>query len=134
MADPRFVDPAVDPNERPPGTCFLGVPKIVNNGPVGLARFCTLRSWLSQWSLDDSHADGVKCLARIKAPVLVVSNGADDICTPSHAQRLFDAVAHDDKAFAQIPGATHYYIGQKEHLAQAVGIVDRWLAAHGLHD
>ncbi|HKY92053.1 MAG TPA: alpha/beta hydrolase [Nevskiaceae bacterium] len=134
MADPRFVDPAVDPNERPPGTCFLGVPRIVNNGPVGLARFCTLRSWLSQWSVDDSHADGVKCLARIKVPVLVVSNGADDICTPSHAQRLFDAVAHADKALATIPGATHYYIGQKEHLAQAVGIVARWLAAHGLHD
>jgi dienelactone hydrolase len=133
MADPRFVDPAVDPNERPPGTCFLGVPKIVNNGPVGLARFCTLRSWLSQWSLDDSHADGVKSLARIRVPVLVISNGADDICTPSHAQRLFDAVAHRDKQIETIPGATHYYIGQKEHLAQAVGIVDRWLSAHGLH-
>ena len=27
--------------------------------PVGLARFCTLRSWLSQWSYDDANGDGV---------------------------------------------------------------------------
>src|SRR3546814_2629919 len=27
MADPRFIDPAVDPNDRPPGQCFLGDPK-----------------------------------------------------------------------------------------------------------
>ena len=46
MADPRWLDPSVDPNDRIPGTCYLGDPKVVNNGPVGLARFCTLRSWL----------------------------------------------------------------------------------------
>lgn len=132
MADPRFVDPAVDPNERPPGQCFLGVPKVVNNGPVGLARFCTLRSWLSQWSYDESRADGARCLARIQVPVLVISNNADDICTPSHAQRLFAAVAHNDKQLAEIAGATHYYIGQKPQLEQAVGIVDHWLDARRL--
>src|SRR3546814_11616242 len=60
MADPRFIDPAVDPNDRPPGQCFLGDPKTVNMGPVGLARFCTLRSWLSQWSYNDRHSDGVR--------------------------------------------------------------------------
>lgn len=132
MADPRFIDPTVDPNERPPGTCFLGEPRIVNMGPVGLARFCTLRSWLSQWSYDESNACGVRSLARIKVPVLVVGNGADDICTPSHTQRLYDAVAHDDKQLAQIPGATHYYLGQKPQLAEATAIVNGWLAAHQL--
>ncbi len=132
MADPRFIDPTVDPNERPPGTCFLGEPRIVNMGPVGLARFCTLRSWLSQWSYDDSNADGVRSLARIKVPVLVVGNGADDICTPSHTQRLYDAVAHNDKQLAQIAGATHYYLGQKPQLAEATAIVNAWLASHQL--
>ena len=52
--------PAVDPNDREPGTCYLGDPRIVNMGPVGLARFCTLRSWLSQWSFDESRANGVE--------------------------------------------------------------------------
>ncbi len=59
MADPRWLDPAVDPNDREPGTCYLGDPRVVNMGPVGLARFCTLRSWLSQWSYDESRANGV---------------------------------------------------------------------------
>jgi hypothetical protein len=60
MADPRWLDPAVDPNDREPGTCYLGDPRIVNMGPVGLARFCTLRSWLSQWSFDESRANRIK--------------------------------------------------------------------------
>src|SRR3546814_17526416 len=94
--------------------------------------FRSLRSWLSQWSYDDSHADGVRALARIKAPVLVIGNSADDICTPSHTQRLFDAVAHDDKQLAQIQGATHYYLGQKQQLMESVSIVDSWLLEHGL--
>ncbi|MFO7553105.1 MAG: alpha/beta hydrolase, partial [Haliea sp.] len=52
MADPKWLDPSLDPNERRPNWCYLGDPRVVNNGPVGLARFCTLRSWLSQWSVD----------------------------------------------------------------------------------
>ena len=41
MADPRWLDPAVDPNERAPRMTYLGDPQVVNNSPVGLARFCT---------------------------------------------------------------------------------------------
>lgn len=134
MADPRWLDPSIDPNEREAGTSFLGDPQQVNNGPVGLARFCTLRSWLSQWSLDESHADGEKCVARVKAPVLVLGNLADNICTPSHTQRLFDAISHEDKKKVEIPGATHYYIMQKKELEQAVSEVDSWLADHGFKD
>jgi alpha-beta hydrolase superfamily lysophospholipase len=132
LADPRWLDPAIDPNDRVPGTCFLGEPRLVNNGPVGLARFCTLRSWLSQWSVEASNADGVRSLARIAAPVLVLGNSADNICTPSHTQRLFEAVRHADKERAEIKGATHYYIGQKAQLEQAAGVIDNWLQRHAL--
>lgn len=52
------MDP-VDPNERTPGMCCLGDPQVVNMSPVGLARFCSLRSWLSQLSYDDANGDGV---------------------------------------------------------------------------
>ena len=82
MADPRWLDPTVDPNERVPGTCYLGDPQVVNMSPVGLARFSTLRSWLSQWSYDDAHADGVACGRDIAVPALVIGNLADDACTP----------------------------------------------------
>jgi len=131
MADPRWLDPAVDPNDRTPGVCYLGDPRIVNMSPIGLARFSTLRSWLSQWSLDDARADAPACLARVKAPVLVINNSADDACTPSHARRLFDAVAHEDRRFHEIAGATHYYQDQPELGAQAVGLVKAWLEDHG---
>lgn len=132
MADPRFLDPAIDPNDRKPRWCYLGDPQFVNNGPVGLARFCTLRSWLSQWSLDESHADGERCAARIGVPVLVIDNSADDACTPSHARRLYDAVAHSRKERATIAGATHYYIDQPRQVEEAVGTVGRWLEANHL--
>ncbi len=133
MADPRWLDPAVDPNDRDPGTCYLGDPRVVNNSPVGLARFCSLRSWLSQWSYDDAHADGVACGRDIAVPTLVIGNLADDACTPSHTRRLFDAIGHPDKEMHEIPGANHYYSGpdQRPALARAVGVVSDWLARQG---
>ena len=85
LADPRVLDPAIDPNEREPGVSFLGDPRVVNDGPIGLARFCSLRSWLSQWSVDDANADGVRAAADVTVPALVLSNGADNICTPAYA-------------------------------------------------
>ena len=127
MADPRWLDPSVDPNDRVPGTCYLGDPKVVNNGPVGLARFCTLRSWLSQWSFDDANACGPTSLASVSKPVLVVGNTSDDACTPSHTDALFDAVTHEHKAKIEIKGANHYYMGQPELAAEATGAVLDWL-------
>jgi pimeloyl-ACP methyl ester carboxylesterase len=134
MADPRWLDPAVDPNGREPGTCYLGDPRLVNDGPVGLARFCTLRSWLSQWSLDESNAHGERNGRNTHVPTLVVGNGADSACTPSHTRRLHEAIPHDDKALHEIEGATHYYMGQRRELARCIEIYSSWLAAHGLAD
>ncbi|MFT5032481.1 MAG: pimeloyl-ACP methyl ester carboxylesterase [Bermanella sp.] len=131
MADPRWLDPSIDPNGRKPNWCYLGEPQVVNNGPVGLARFCTLRSWLSQWSYDDSNADGVKCAAAISIPALVMGNGADDACTPSHTHRLYNAISHQDKELHEIEGATHYYFGQAEQLQEAVCLCSSWLDKHG---
>ncbi len=132
MADPRWLDPTVDPNQRQPNHCYLGDPEVVNDSPVGLARFTTLRSWLSQWSLTHSHADGIACAARTTVPTLVIGNLADDACTPSHTHRLYTAIPHDDKEMREIDGATHYYIGQREQLATAVGLIQQWVADRNL--
>ncbi|HEY2167007.1 MAG TPA: hypothetical protein VGH01_07550, partial [Jatrophihabitantaceae bacterium] len=67
MADPRWVDPSVDPNDRGPGS-YLGDPRLINDGPSALARFTTARSWLSQWSLDDAQVDGVEGAKRVGVP------------------------------------------------------------------
>ena len=131
MCDVRWTDPAQDPSDRRPGTCYLGEPKIANDGPVGLGRFTTLRSWLSQWSYDESRANGVLNAAKISCPVLVINNTADLACTPSHAQRLFDAVASADKEIVQIKDADHYYTERRDLMPQAVAAVDSWLSARG---
>jgi pimeloyl-ACP methyl ester carboxylesterase len=131
MAAPCWLDPTVDPNDRQPGRCYLGDPKLINDSPGGLGRFTTLRSWLSQWSLK-SNASSLKVGHRIRVPVLVVGNTADDACTPSHTQRLFDCVVNAPSRELQlVHGATHYYAFQPDHLKRAAGIVTDWLARYG---
>lgn len=129
MADPRWLDATIEPSDRVPGTCYLGDPKVVNDGPVGLARFCSLRSWLSQWSIDDARCDAVASGPRVSVPLLVIGNTADDACTPSHTKRLFDAVTHDRKRFHEVKGATHYYTGPdgRAHLTEAIGVIGSFI-------
>lgn len=131
MADVRWTDPTQDPSDRRPYECYLGVPKVANDGPVGLARFTTLRSWLSQWSLKDTNAHGEKNAANITCPVMVINNTADLACTPSHAQRLYEAVAHDKKIYHDVKGADHYYIEKPELIGEAVEHCQNWLAKQG---
>ena len=130
MADPRWLDPSIEPSDRKPGVCYLGDPKVVNDGPVGLARFCTLRSWLSQWSIDDARCDAIAAGPNITKPVLVIGNTADDACTPSHTTRLFESVTHDRKQLHMVQGATHYYTGPngREHLAEASRVITEFAA------
>jgi dienelactone hydrolase len=129
MADPRFLDTRLEPNGRKPNSCFLGNPKTVNVGPVGIARFTTLRAWLSQWS-ERSNADGITCAKRIKTPLLLLENGADDATPPSHTQQIFEASASPDKVMRQIREANHYYKDQPEQLKEAVKIVTDWATDH----
>ncbi len=132
LADPRFLDVTLDPNDRRANWCYMGNPETVNTGPVGLARFCTLRSWLSQWSLDDACANGLVKVKTLSAPLLVIENSADDAVPQPHSKMLFDAARTSDKIFRVVKGATHYYAGQPELLAEATEIIRAWLAERSL--
>ena len=132
MADPRWLDPAIDPNERKPDWCFLGDPKIVNDSPIGLARYSSLRSWLSQWSYDDANGDGIGCAKRITVPALVIGNTADDGITPSHTNQLYEAIGHDNKEIQWIEGANHYYFGQPDKAAESAAVCVDWLKRQSL--
>jgi pimeloyl-ACP methyl ester carboxylesterase len=134
MADLRFLDPAIDPNDRKPRWCYMGNPATANNGPIGLARFSTLRAWLSQWSIDDSNADGPKCARLVSVPLLAIENSADDAVPQPHARIIHDAAASRDKTFRVIKGATHYYQGQPELLKQAVDLCVGWMDKQRLLD
>ncbi|MCC7265811.1 MAG: alpha/beta fold hydrolase [Caulobacteraceae bacterium] len=131
MCDVRWTDPAQDPSDRRPGTCYLGEPRIANDGPVGLARFATLRSWLSQWSYDESRAHGEKNAANVTCPSLTINNTADLACTPSHARRLHAALASGDKTYVDIEGADHYYMERPDLLPKATAAVTGWLDERG---
>ena len=94
---------------------------------MGIGRFSTLRAWLSQWSIDDSNADGPRCARSISVPLLAIENSADDAVPQPHARIIHDAAASRDKTFHVIKGATHYYQGQPELLKQAVDLCVGWM-------
>jgi pimeloyl-ACP methyl ester carboxylesterase len=127
MCDVRWLDPAIDPNGRPAGRCYMGDPRTVNTSPAGLARYSSLRSWLSQWSYELSNAKGPKNAARIrKTPVLQVENEADDAVPASHNPTIRAALATPDKEYVRIEGATHYYQNQPAQLRQCLDAVLDW--------
>ncbi|HEY1560972.1 MAG TPA: alpha/beta hydrolase [Caulobacteraceae bacterium] len=134
MADLRWVDPTVDPNQRRPNWTYLGDPRVVNNSASALARFSSLRGWLSQWSYDYAQFDSVASGPRIAVPGMVMTAGADDACPPEHTNLMFEALGSSDKFKVTIDHANHYFTGAdgKSHLAEAVAIISGWLAEHGL--
>lgn len=133
MCDVRWIDAAVDPNGRPPNWCYLGDPRTVNVSPVGLARYTSLRSWLSQWSYDLSQANGPRNAARIhRTPVLQIENEADDAVPATHNPIIRAALATPNKRFHQIAGANHYYRGQPDKMQECLATVLDWSRDQGL--
>ncbi|MBF6571422.1 MAG: alpha/beta fold hydrolase [Candidatus Binataceae bacterium] len=135
MCDPRWIDTTVDPNDRKANWCFLGDPRIANTAPAGLGRYSSLRSWLSQWSYDLSNAKGPLNAARIhRTPVIQIENSADDAVPATHNPTIRAALATKDKEHVVIKGATHYYLGQPEQLAQCINTVIDWSIRRKLID
>jgi pimeloyl-ACP methyl ester carboxylesterase len=134
MADPRWLDPTIEPNGRRPGWSYLGDPAVANTSPGAMMRFTTTRSWLSQWSLETAQVDAADAAPRVGVPVHVLRNGRDDAVPVSHPQQVFDAIGDSDKEFAELPEANHYFAGddQASHLGTAADLVHRWLAQHDL--
>jgi hypothetical protein len=134
MAEPRFLEGSIDPNYRPIGTCFMGDPETLNTGPMGSARLSTLRSWLSQWSPDDTHAQGEKCAADISMPMLAIEHSAADAVSQRHTGRIYAACASVDKSMLCLKGATHNFSGQPDLLAKAAQTCMDWMEQRRLLD
>ncbi|GLY88857.1 serine aminopeptidase domain-containing protein [Actinoallomurus iriomotensis] len=130
-ADPRFVDSSLDPSDRPVGTMW-GPTEVANLMPASLGHYSSLRSWLSQWSVDESNGDGVKHLGRVSVPTFIGYGTADQVCFPSYARAMFDAVPHDDKRLVAVEGGTHYLKGQPELVSWLADTVVAWLGEKGL--
>jgi hypothetical protein len=134
MADLRFLDPAIDPNDRKPRWCYLGDPAVANCAPAGIGRYSTLRSWLSQWSFDDSRANGPVCASAVTVPMLLIENSADDAVPQPDVGIIYKAAGSRDKTMEVAKGATHYYQGQVEILESVLSRCIDWLSSRRLLD
>lgn len=133
LADPRFLDILIEPNDRQAGQCFMGDPETANFSPAGVARYSTASAWLSQWSLEDTCARADLNIANVSVPLLAIENSADDAVPQQHTFRLYEASPSALKEYHTVHGANHYYAGQPDQLAEAVKITVDWLKRRGLY-
>lgn len=105
-ADLRFLDLSLDPSDRKPQST-LGNAASANMFANGLARFCTLRSFLSQWSVRHTRAEGPRNLARTSIPVLNLHLTGDQGIFPSTAKAYMDAAGSRGTQI-ELKGLPHY--------------------------
>jgi pimeloyl-ACP methyl ester carboxylesterase len=109
LANPAYLDPTIDPSNRPLGSIFSpGDPIIGNYGPGGLARLMTPRAWLSTWSGLSSQADLPDTIQHVTIPTLVVYADGDCDIFPAEQQELLAKSAAADKTLTNLPWADHY--------------------------
>ena len=128
-ADLRLMDGNLDPSEREIGRCYAGDPKAANFGPRGVGLTNTLRTWLSMWSLKDSHCRGAPHLNRITQPALVIQSDGDTGVFPRDPKAIFDELASGDKNIEMITG-DHYLTTPDNARDSVADLITDWLKAH----
>jgi hypothetical protein len=127
QADPRLLDLSLDANDRKVGT-IQGDPAHTNAAANGLARICTLRSFLSQWSPSHTRANGPACLSQTRVPVLVVDHTADQTTFPSHVEQWMNAAGSRGR-LERLRGAPHYLDDKPELKGGLAGLLLDWSEA-----
>jgi pimeloyl-ACP methyl ester carboxylesterase len=127
-ADLRFLDPRIDPSDRPTPRCYMGDPAVANRRVPGLARACTLRTWLSMWSLAHSRCRGEQHLKKINVPALVIQATRDVGVFPSDARGLLEALGSADKSM-QIAAGGHFFEDSSTERERVAEVISGWVAA-----
>jgi hypothetical protein len=125
-ADLRFLDLSIDSSDRTTG-CYWGDPRTANFGSFGVATCCTLRSWLSMWSLETAQCRGAAHLRNIQVPTLVVQSTSDQGVFPSDARDIYDRLGAQDKSLEFVRGG-HYFEGDERELRNVVALIAEWTA------
>lgn len=125
-ADPRMVDPTLEPTKRPANMCYAGVPVKANRSARGIAAATTVRNWLGMWSLRHAQTRAEPHLARITCPALVINADQDTGVYPSDADRIVDALASRDKSQTAVD-TDHYFTTPGARDEQA-DIITEWIA------
>lgn len=131
VADPRFVDVTVDPSDREPG-CMYGDPQQGNMAAGGVARFTTVRSWLSTWSFDHTNADAVRNLTSVDTPTLVGCLRGDQAAFVSDSTDMHSASADPQASLVQFRHLNHYLVDQADGVETIVRSVGDWMTERNL--
>jgi pimeloyl-ACP methyl ester carboxylesterase len=124
-ADPRMVDPTIEPTKRQANLCYAGIPAKANRSAHGIAAACTLRNWLGMWSLRVAQTRAEPHLARVTCPALVINAEADTGVFPSDAQRIYDALASTDKTQCSID--TDHYFSTPGARSEQADTIAKWI-------
>lgn len=109
LANPAYLDPTIDPSNRPLGSIFSPADPIIGNyGPGGLARVMTPRGWLSTWSGTSSQADLPDTIQHVTVPTLIVFADGDCDIFPAEQQEILEKSGAADQTMMELPWADHY--------------------------
>lgn len=126
LANPVYLDPSIDPDDRPLGSLFAFPDPFEANyfGRFGLSRVMTPYGWLSTWSSLSSAAKLADTMPRVTCPILMIHPTADTEIRLWQAREARDQAGSSDVTYHELQGALHYLEG---HRKPAMDIVSGWL-------
>ncbi len=133
-----YLDNERDPSARVPGVTIWGEDSKYSNyspgpmrGPRTRLWIVTVKSWLSQRSLETTNFKVLDHIAHCKVPAIMICGTAEE-GGPEHARQIYEAIPDPDKKRVYIEGGTHFMRGQDKQQAETADAMAAWAKERGL--